>query len=52
MVRVVRGEVGHGYCQCFLSSPHFSLTAYTINILQVLLHFVIILHSPPTLSTL
>ena len=47
---VVRGEVGHGYCH--LSSvffPHFSLTAFSINSLQLLL-FAVVLHSPPTLS--
>ena len=34
----------------FLSSPHFSLTAFSINSLQFILCFAIVLHSPPTLS--
>ena len=34
----------------FLSSAHFSLTAFLINNLQLLLSFAVVLHSPPTLS--
>ena len=32
------------------SSPHFSLTTFSINSLQLLLSFAVVLHSPPTLS--
>ena len=34
----------------FLSSPHFSLTAFSINSLQLLLSFAVVLQSPPPLS--
>ena len=34
----------------FLSSPHFSLTIFCVNSLQLLLSLAVVLHSPPTLS--
>ena len=34
----------------FLSSPHFSLTPFSVNSLQLLLSFAALLHSPPNLS--
>ena len=51
-IPVVRSEVGHGYRRLILSvfSPHFSLTAFSINCLHLLLSFAVALHSPPTLS--
>ena len=33
----------------FLSSRYFSLTAFSINGLQLLISFAVVLHSPPTL---
>ena len=48
---VTRGEVGHGYHHFFLRLifPHFYITVFSINSLQ-LLSFAVVLHSPPTLS--
>ena len=37
------------YLKMILSCPHFSLTAFSINSLQLLLSFAVVLHSPPTL---
>ena len=38
------------FSSSFLSSRHFSLTKFSINSLQLLLSFAVVLHSPPTLS--
>ena len=48
---VVGGEFGHGYHRVFpcLFFPRFSLTTFSINSLQLLLSFAVVLHSPPTL---
>ena len=44
---VIKDEGGHGYCHFFFH--HFSLTAFSINSLQ-LLSVTVVLHSHPTLS--
>ena len=38
------------FSSSFLSSRHFSLTKFSINSLQLLLSFAVVLHSPPSLS--
>ena len=53
LVPVVRGEVAMVtviFSLSFLSSPHFSPTVFSINSLQLLLTFAVVLHSPPNLS--
>jgi len=40
--------MAYGYRRLFF--PHFSLTAFSINSLQLLLSFAVVLHSPPTPS--
>ena len=47
-VRLALVEVTVILCSSFLSSPHFSLTAFSVNSLQLL--SAVVLHSPPTLS--
>ena len=53
VVPVVKGEVVMVtvvFSSSFLSSPHFSLTVFSINCLQLLLSVAGVLHSLPSLS--
>ena len=38
------------FSSSFLSSPHLSLTTFSITSVQLILAFAVVLHSPPTLS--